>query len=346
MKRSTVLMFLAGISLMHSSAYAVTDLPDPTGAVVAAASTISAEQGFVGIAQVKSMSRVAGGTTYRVNLKESQSLMSLQISSKAFRVKINQVSVVTDDGATVQVKAFKGQLLSKGESMASEKLNQSDRVKTIVIQAEAYDGEASMDVKVVADRRAPVLSLDKDEVSATTSRVRLRANHEVLVLEDSVLKAGKVVAVFEGDKVGVKLTSGKTEVYQRSNVLARISSFEGLADGRPVIIGRYSYDQKGDAYVKSKILAVYETGAVAAKFTSTASTNYIKNSSVGVAEGCNSYGYCVGQYAVAQVSGFNPYRMHSVVVKIVGHNGRTILVERENGAIKAYDKAAITKEKR
>lgn len=364
MKRSTVLTFLAGLSLIQSTAHgALVDLPDPSSTSEGTSSQREVpiqspvqqqEQGYASVLQIKAMSRVSGGATYRVTLKQSLSLINLEITQKSFRTKLNKVSLITDSGTTISVKNMsKGQILKASEVVASEKLNQSDRVKSILIQAESYDGAGNLDLKVVADRDVPIMSVavipatpvkkEEPKRSAPVAEQGIRAGALTMVWYQNRYQEGRIEAVFENEKAAVKINN-EIVIFSLPQLFSRLNSAQGFTVGEAVMV-YHRVKAGGTKISKLKINNIYRGSGAAypiATVTVEDETVFVAVSSdvMFKATGCNKAGYCVGQRALYK-SGYNFY-----VVKVVGHSDEYAAIESTAGNISSTSLVNLSKEKK
>lgn len=122
---------------------------------------------FEGVGSIGDITRKAGGGIYRLDLAKSLPLTSLKAKSKAGRVKIMGVNLVTDKQERIPVKALTNIVLAAADmALSSENLNIAAGITMIEVQAEAMGGSASLDISAISSMEAPQLTL-RDELSCS-----------------------------------------------------------------------------------------------------------------------------------------------------------------------------------
>lgn len=169
MQRRLIASVLAALSFVQNSAYAdLSDLPNPAdfddeptvqSPVVEQKPEIQQTQ-YAGSLNISEMSRKSGGTLYKVELKQAISLARLDVRVTKSQLKILQTTLTTDSGQKIDVRALKNTaVLGTGSVASSESLNQSDRISSIEILAEAFGGEADVMLTALGAREIPKLAL-------------------------------------------------------------------------------------------------------------------------------------------------------------------------------------------
>lgn len=118
---------------------------------------------FEGVARVADITRKTGGALYRLELAKPLPLTSLRIKTKAGKVKILGVTMMTDKQERIVIKSFTNVSLAEADQpLASEVLSSTAGIAMIEIQAEAMGGSASLELTAVSSLEAPQLSLRDD----------------------------------------------------------------------------------------------------------------------------------------------------------------------------------------
>lgn len=115
-----------------------------------------------GSVEVSQISRSSGGAWYRVNLRRSLRLERIDISVLNQRLKIHEVSVITDRRERIQLKELTNSpVVGTGSVLSSNYLNVREEIIAIDIRAESYGGVASMLVTALSNQDRPSLELEQ-----------------------------------------------------------------------------------------------------------------------------------------------------------------------------------------
>lgn len=120
---------------------------------------------FEGTARIAEITRQNGGEVYKFDLSRAVPLTQLKIKPAAGRVKIIEVTLVTEKNERIPVRALSNVTLSASDpALPSEVFSLNIGIATIEFKAEAMGGAAALDIKAISNKEAPQLTL-REEVS-------------------------------------------------------------------------------------------------------------------------------------------------------------------------------------
>ncbi|MBO9666841.1 MAG: beta-sandwich domain-containing protein [Bdellovibrio sp.] len=226
-------------------------------------------QEYVGSVAIRSISRKAGGTVYRVDMVQPMPLQRFEIRVASQQVKIISAQVTTDLQVQVAVERFSNtDVLDAGTVFASETLNQKDRISSIEMVMESFGSEADVTLTAVTDKGIPALILKESSPlrpppPKSPRDVRLRVGDPVVSgpLQDGRYVSGTIVELYDGQRALVR-DEDDNHTYVRSfsqlgkSILCDTN--KDICNGDPVLSGPLSRGQ----YVSGYILDVYSNGKV------------------------------------------------------------------------------------
>ncbi|MFS4458718.1 beta-sandwich domain-containing protein [Bdellovibrio sp. HCB2-146] len=114
---------------------------------------------YEGVGRIDQVSRQGGGEIYRLDLVKAIPLVRLEAKSKMGRLKIYSTALVTDKNERIPVRQLAGVTLDDSmQPLSSEIFNVQAGIAAIEILAEAFGGEASLEIKAFSTKEAPKLS--------------------------------------------------------------------------------------------------------------------------------------------------------------------------------------------
>ncbi|ASD64224.1 beta-sandwich domain-containing protein [Bdellovibrio bacteriovorus] len=121
---------------------------------------------FEGVGRIGDVTRQTGGSLYKLDLVKALPLTSLKAKPSAGKVKIVSVTLVTDKGDRIPVKAYNNvTIASTDQPLASEILSSPAPIAVVEVQAEAMGGKAALDINAISNSEIPKLNLRVEEVA-------------------------------------------------------------------------------------------------------------------------------------------------------------------------------------